>query len=41
MLDADLEYRAADLTPMLEPLLTGDANVVFRTRAWHASSYGF
>jgi glycosyltransferase involved in cell wall biosynthesis len=42
VLDADLEYRAADLTPMLEPLLAGDANVVFGTRAWHAhSSYGF
>jgi dolichol-phosphate hexosyltransferase len=32
VLDADLEYRAADLTPMLEPLLAGDANVVFGTR---------
>ncbi len=42
ILDADLEYRAADLAPMLEPLLSGDANVVFGTRAWHAhSSYGF
>jgi glycosyltransferase involved in cell wall biosynthesis len=42
ILDADLEYRAADLAPMLEPLLAGDANVVFGTRAWHAhSSYGF
>ena len=42
ILDADLEYRAADLAPMLEPLLVGDANVVFGTRAWHAhSSYGF
>jgi glycosyltransferase involved in cell wall biosynthesis len=42
VLDADLEYRAADLTPMLEPLLAGDAKVVFGTRAWHAhSSYGF
>ena len=42
ILDADLEYRAADLGPMLEPLLAGDANVVFGTRAWHAhSSYGF
>jgi glycosyltransferase involved in cell wall biosynthesis len=42
ILDADLEYRAADLAPMLAPLLSGDANVVFGTRAWHAhSSYGF
>jgi glycosyltransferase involved in cell wall biosynthesis len=42
ILDADLEYRAADLAPMLAPLLAGDANVVFGTRAWHAhSSYGF
>ncbi len=42
VLDADLEYRAADLGPMLEPLLAGEANVVFGTRAWHAhSSYGF
>ncbi|MBA2741234.1 MAG: glycosyltransferase family 2 protein [Actinobacteria bacterium] len=42
ILDADLEYRAADLAPMLEPLLAGDAHVVFGTRAWHAhSSYGF
>jgi glycosyltransferase involved in cell wall biosynthesis len=42
ILDADLEYRASDLAPMLAPLLAGDANVVFGTRAWHAhSSYGF
>ena len=42
ILDADLEYHAADLGPMLEPLLAGEANVVFGTRAWHAhSSYGF
>jgi glycosyltransferase involved in cell wall biosynthesis len=42
VLDADLEYRAADLVPMLEPLLAGEANVVFGTRAWRAhSSYGF
>jgi dolichol-phosphate hexosyltransferase len=36
ILDADLEYRAADLAPVLEPLLTGDAKVVFGTRAWSA-----
>jgi glycosyltransferase involved in cell wall biosynthesis len=42
ILDADLEYRAADLAEVLEPLLAGQANVVFGTRSWHAhSSYGF
>ena len=42
VLDADLEYRASDLAPMLEPLLADQATVVFGTRAWQAhSSYGF
>lgn len=42
VLDADLEYRAADLADVLEPLLTGDANVVFGTRAWTSqSSFSF
>jgi glycosyltransferase involved in cell wall biosynthesis len=42
VLDADMEYRAADLASMLEPLLAGDVSVVFGTRAWHShSSYGF
>ena len=42
ILDADLEYHASDLAPMLAPLLAGETNVVFGTRAWHAhSSYGF
>jgi dolichol-phosphate hexosyltransferase len=42
VLDADLEYRASDLGRMLDPLLAGEASVVFGTRAWHAhSSYGF
>jgi glycosyltransferase involved in cell wall biosynthesis len=42
ILDADLEYDAADLAEMLEPLLAREANVVFGSRAWHAhSSYGF
>jgi glycosyltransferase involved in cell wall biosynthesis len=42
VLDADLEYNASDLAPMLEPLLTHQANVVFGSRSWHAhSSYGF
>jgi glycosyltransferase involved in cell wall biosynthesis len=34
ILDADLEYRAADLGALLEPLLSGDANVVFGSRSW-------
>ena len=34
ILDADLEYRAADLAPLLETLLSGDARVVFGTRSW-------
>ncbi|MGI8974367.1 MAG: glycosyltransferase family 2 protein [Gaiella sp.] len=34
VLDADLEYRAADLAPLLEPLLSGEANVVFGSRSW-------
>ena len=42
VLDADLEYRAADLAPVLEPLVAGEASVVFGTRSWHShSSYGF
>jgi len=42
VLDADLEYRAADLRPVIDPLLRGESNVVFGTRAWQAhSSYGF
>ncbi|HEX2427022.1 MAG TPA: glycosyltransferase family 2 protein [Gaiellaceae bacterium] len=42
ILDADLEYRAADLAEVLEPLLTGDAHVVFGTRAWTSqSSFSF
>ncbi len=34
ILDADLEYRATDLALLLDPLLRGDANVVFGTRMW-------
>ncbi len=34
ILDADLEYRASDLASLLEPLLSGEANVVFGTRMW-------
>jgi len=42
VLDADLEYRAADLADVLEPLLSGEANVVFGTRAWTSqSSFSF
>jgi dolichol-phosphate hexosyltransferase len=42
ILDADLEYAAADLGPVLEPLLNGKARVVFGTRAWTSqSSFSF
>ena len=42
ILDADLEYRAADLAHILEPLTTGEARVVFGTRAWTSqSSFSF
>jgi glycosyltransferase involved in cell wall biosynthesis len=42
ILDADLEYAASDLGPVLEPLLAGRAKVVFGTRAWTSqSSFSF
>lgn len=42
VLDADLEYRAADLAVVLEPLLDGRADVVFGSRAFTShSAYGF
>ena len=42
VLDADLEYRAADLADVLEPLVSGEATVVFGTRAWTSqSSFSF
>jgi glycosyltransferase involved in cell wall biosynthesis len=42
ILDADLEYRAADLAHVLEPLVSGEASVVFGTRAWTSqSSFSF
>ena len=42
ILDADLEYAAADLGPVLAPLLAGKARVVFGTRAWTSqSSFSF
>jgi glycosyltransferase involved in cell wall biosynthesis len=34
VLDADLEYQAADLAPVVAPLISGEASVVFGTRAW-------
>ena len=42
ILDADLEYAAADLGPLLQPLLAGDAKVVFGSRAWTSqASFSF
>lgn len=42
VLDADLEYAASDIGPVLEPLLAGKASVVFGTRAWTSqSSFSF
>ena len=42
ILDADLEYRASDIGPLLQPLLAGDARVVFGTRSWAShSAYSF
>jgi len=42
ILDADLEYRAGDLADVLEPLVAGEARVVFGTRAWTSqSSFSF
>ena len=42
ILDADLEYRAADLALVLAPLLSGEAHVVFGTRAWAShTAYSF
>lgn len=38
VLDADLEYRADNLAPVLAPLLAGEASVVFGTRAWTSQS---
>ena len=38
ILDADLEYRATDLGPLLEPLLEGEAQVVYGTRSWSSHS---
>jgi dolichol-phosphate hexosyltransferase len=42
ILDADLEYRAVDLGSVIAPLLAGEANVVFGTRAWAShTAYSF
>jgi glycosyltransferase involved in cell wall biosynthesis len=42
ILDADLEYNASDLGHVLELLVTGEARVVFGTRAWTSqSSFSF
>jgi glycosyltransferase involved in cell wall biosynthesis len=42
ILDADLEYRASDLADVLAPLVSGEARVVFGTRAWTSqSSFSF
>jgi len=42
ILDADLEYAASDLAPLLEPLIAGDATVVFGSRAFTSqSSFSF
>ena len=42
VLDADLEYAASDLGPLLQPLLSGEAKVVFGSRAWTPqSSFSF
>jgi glycosyltransferase involved in cell wall biosynthesis len=42
VLDADLEYHAADLATLLGPVLAGDATVVFGTRTWSShAAYSF
>jgi dolichol-phosphate hexosyltransferase len=42
ILDADLEYAASDLGPLLQPLLSGEAKVVFGSRAWTSqASFSF
>jgi glycosyltransferase involved in cell wall biosynthesis len=42
ILDADLEYSAADLAALLEPLLADEARVVFGSRAFTSqSSFSF
>jgi glycosyltransferase involved in cell wall biosynthesis len=42
IMDADLEYEAADIARLLEPLRRGDAEAVFGTRGFQAhSAYSF
>jgi len=42
VLDADLEYRAADIATLLGPVLAGDATIVFGTRMWSShAAYSF
>jgi glycosyltransferase involved in cell wall biosynthesis len=42
ILDADLEYEAADLRLLLEPLLAGEADAAIGSRVFHAhSAYGY
>jgi dolichol-phosphate hexosyltransferase len=42
VLDADLEYDPADLNKLLEPLVQGEASVVFGTRGFDShSSFSF
>src|SRR5918996_3057175 len=42
ILDADLEYEAAGLADVIQPILDGRSNVVFGTRAWTShSAFGF
>jgi glycosyltransferase involved in cell wall biosynthesis len=42
IMDADLEYDPADMGPLLNPLLAGQAEAVFGTRGFQShSAYGF
>jgi dolichol-phosphate hexosyltransferase len=42
ILDADLEYKAANIAPLLQPLLRGDAEAVYGVRGFDArSAYSF
>ena len=42
IMDADLEYRAADIPQLIEPLRAGRAEVVYGTRAFRShSAYSF
>jgi glycosyltransferase involved in cell wall biosynthesis len=42
ILDADLEYKAADLAHLLEPLIAGETRVVYGTRMWSShAAYSF